>query len=417
MKRYLTRREFLKIGGLTLLATGLGGALLKEWLQRAALVGAPALAHNANDVLVVVQLSGGNDGLNTVIPYTQGWYYDARPNIAIQQKDVLPLTSEVGLHPNMQDLQHLYQAGQVAIVQGVGYPNPILSHFQSMAVWHTADPALRQHTGWLGRYLDLTATPTADPLRAINLGTLAPLAFAAQKASVPSLIRPNTYRLAAEQSAWWNPALAAAARTLYAQDADPGSTDPLAYVRKQGQQLYGGMQEMEGFSGKIKPSSGYPQTALGAQLQVVAELMGAGVPTRVFYTQMGGFDDHAAEESHHGATLGAFSASVGAFLRDVQQRRLADRVTLLAFSEFGRRIKENGSGGTDHGEAGPVFLIGPRVKGGLYGEAPTPRHTHNGDLAYAVDFRTVYATVLEGVLHTPAKEVLGASFETLPCLV
>ncbi|MCL6593720.1 MAG: DUF1501 domain-containing protein, partial [Alicyclobacillus sp.] len=381
-----------------------------------------ALARAGSDVLVVIQLSGGNDGLNTVVPYTQGWYYDARPTIGIKQADVLPLTQDIGLHPNMQDLQHLYQAGQVAIIHGVGYPNPILSHFQSMAVWHTADPSLRQGTGWLGRYLDVTASPNADPLRAINLGTLAPLAFASQTSNVPSLLRPNTYRLSAEQTAWWSPALASAARALYDNSnssslagAESGGIHPYTYVRQQGLALYRGMQELEGFSGKIKTATGYPQTPLAAQLQVVAELLGAGVPTRVFYTQMGGFDDHAAEESHHGTTLGAFSASVGAFLRDLSQRGLAQRVTVLAFSEFGRRIKENGSGGTDHGEAGPVFLVGPRVKGGFYGEAPNPNHTHNGDLAYAVDFRSVYATVLESVLHTPAKDVLGGTYETLPC--
>ncbi|MCL6601005.1 MAG: DUF1501 domain-containing protein [Alicyclobacillus macrosporangiidus] len=409
----LTRREFLKVGGLTLLATGVGGVLLKEWLNRS---GAIALASatassSGGHALVVVQLSGGNDGLNTVIPYTQGWYYDARPTIAIKQADVLPLTQDLGLHPNMQDLQRLYQAGHVAIIQGVGYPNPILSHFQSMAVWHTGDPTVHTQTGWIGRYLDITSTGKDNPLRAINIGTTTPLAMVSQHSDVPSVARPSTYRLAAERSHWWDPAFTSAARAMYAAQVN----DMASYAREQGQKMFLGLQEVEQYAGKMKTASGYPATALGAQLQVVAELIGAGVPTQVFYTQMGGFDDHAGEESHHGTTLGDFSASVGAFIRDLENRGLADRATVLAFSEFGRRIRENGSGGTDHGEAGPVFLVGHRVKGGLYGESPTIRHTHDGDLAYAVDFRSVYATVLEAVLQVPAKDVLGANYERIAC--
>jgi uncharacterized protein (DUF1501 family) len=171
------------------------------------------------------------------------------------------------------------------------------------------------------------------------------------------------------------------------------------------------------FAQKDSKCSGYPQNALATQLEVVAGLLGAGVPTQVFYTQMGGFDDHAGEESHHGVTLGDFSSAVGAFMRDLGQRGLQDKVTLLAFSEFGRRVKENGSMGTDHGEAGPVFIVGSNVKGGMYGQFPSLQQPHQGDLGYTVDYRSVYATVVQHVLQVNPKDVLGASFETIPCFV
>jgi len=413
MKKEMTRRDFLKIGGITLLASGIGGVLLKEWLGK---TGIAALASGlagtpASHTLVVVQLSGGNDGLNTVIPYTQGLYYDARPHIGIKASDVLKLTDQFGLHPNMQDLQKLYQAGQVAIVHGVGYPNPILSHFRSMAVWKTGDRSVRDQTGWLGRYLDATASKSSDPLRAINVGNLTPLALVSQKSDIPSVIRPSAYRLAAERSNWWDPTFSTATRAMYAS----GSADAFSFVREEGGQMYQGIDEVAGYAGKMNPSSGYPQNSLGGQLEVVAGLLGAGVPTKVFYTQMGGFDDHASEESHHGTTLGDFSSAVGAFMRDLTKRGLQDKVTVLAFSEFGRRVKENGSMGTDHGEAGPVFLLGSRVKGGMYGEFPSLQQTHNGDLGYTVDFRSVYATALQNVLQVNPKDALGATFETIPC--
>jgi uncharacterized protein (DUF1501 family) len=415
MTKEMNRREFLKLSGMTLLATGLGGFLLKELLSKTgvAAIASGLTGSSPAGSLVVVQLSGGNDGLNTVIPYSQGAYYDARPHIGIQQADVLKLDDQFGLHPNMQDLQQLYQAGQVAIIHGVGYPNPILSHFRSMAVWHTADPTVRAQTGWLGRYLDSTWSKSADPLRAINLGTVTPLALGSQKSDVPSIIRPASYRLAVEHSNWWDPVFASAARNMY----NGTLTDDLSFVREEGQQMYQGMDEVALYAGKLKPSSGYPENPLASQLEVVAGLLGAGVPTKVFYTQMGGFDDHAGEESHHGTTLGDFSSAVGAFMRDIKKRGLQDKVTILAFSEFGRRVKENGSMGTDHGEAGPVFLVGANVKGGMYGQYPSLQKTHQGDLSYTVDFRSVYATALEHVLQVNPKDVLGASFETLPVFV
>lgn len=429
----LTRREFLRRGSLALVALGAAGPLVflgrrgaaevasgLTGVGSAAVAGANAVAAAARGprALVMVQLSGGNDGLNAVIPFGDGLYYQARPTLAIAEKDLLPLNGSIGLHPSLAKLKALYDEGQVAIVQGVGYPNPNRSHFRSMDIWHTASFDERAPYGWLGRYIDLALAGEPHPLKAVNVGITTPRALLTSGAPVPSIQSIGSFQLATDKRPERRHAALEAFRAMYQADLQsPGvwggapTGGGFALVRRAGLSTYETAEALQAVAQGYKAAVEYPKTGFAQNLSMVAQILAGGAPTRVFYTNLGGFDDHANEKAQHARLLTVFGDAIEAFMRDLEAHGLADRVTVVAFSEFGRRVKENASGGTDHGAAGPVFVLGKNVRGGLHGDHPSLARLVQGDLRYNIDFRSVYATVLDDWLGAPPAEVLGGTWE------
>ncbi len=412
-----TRRLFLQRGcALASLA-----ATVPCFIERSALgvLGNPLLSSNPgvpdHRILVVVQLGGGNDGLNTVIPYGDPAYFNARPQIAVQAPGgtgntvalQLDQNAGIGLHPAMTSLKELYDEGLVSVVQGVGYPNPNRSHFTSMDIWQTGRLDAKG-SGWIGRYFDATCNGTPIPEGSVAVGRTAPLAMEGNIQKPISFENPALFR-------WLGEDLHGSMKDPYdainragslagtpaetqkdflmrtALDAQVASERILAAVAKQ-------------------PLVRYPDHALARQLRTVGAMIRDGMPTRVYYATMGGFDTHSAQAGRHGQLLRQVSESVAAFQRDLKEQGNAERVVTLVFSEFGRRVKQNGSGGTDHGTAAPVFVIGAGVKPGVVGRHPSLVDLDQGDLKFGVDFRSVYASLLGDWMKAPADKILRGQY-------
>jgi uncharacterized protein (DUF1501 family) len=412
-----TRRLFLQRGcALASLA-----ATVPCFIERSALgvLGNPLLSSNPgvpdHRILVVVQLGGGNDGLNTVIPYGDPAYFNARPQIAVQAPGgtgntvalQLDQNAGIGLHPAMTSLKELYDEGLVSVVQGVGYPNPNRSHFTSMDIWQTGRLDAKG-SGWIGRYFDATCNGTPIPEGSVAVGRTAPLAMEGNIQKPISFENPALFRWLGEDlhSSMKDPydainragSLAGTPAETQkdflmrtALDAQVASERILAAVAKQ-------------------PLVRYPDHALARQLRTVGAMIRDGMPTRVYYATMGGFDTHSAQAGRHGQLLRQVSESVAAFQRDLKEQGNAERVVTLVFSEFGRRVKQNGSGGTDHGTAAPVFVIGAGVKPGVVGRHPSLVDLDQGDLKFGVDFRSVYASLLDDWMKAPADKILRGQF-------
>jgi uncharacterized protein (DUF1501 family) len=390
-----TRRQFLQQSALVSLAP-----LVPAFLPQS-LTAADAKADDR--VLVVVQLDGGNDGLNTVIPFADENYARCRRELRIKTDEILKLDAAVGLHPAMKAAADLFQDGRLAIVQGVGYPNPNRSHFESMAIWHHARLAPVDHdgNGWLGRAAEMLQprnTATAD---SIYVGSDAvPVALRGRRANAVSLQSEADLKLTAQNL------------SIRRESAD--SLDVAAFVQRSVAQSYDAARQFRESTDAKRSSSGdYPDTKLAEKLQLVSKLLKLGGGTRIYYVSQSGYDTHAAQLYPHSQLLREFAGALKAFLNDLQAAKLAERVVILAFSEFGRRVEENGSAGTDHGAAGPVFLIGPNVRGGLVGRHPSLTDLEQGDLKMTIDFRQVYATLLEQWLRVSALQSLGADFGQL----
>ncbi len=394
-----SRRDFLKTSSLIALAPTVPG-----FLARAARAAQP---DRDARVLVVVQLDGGNDGVNTVVPFADEGYAKYRKTLRLGRERLVKVNAEVGLHPALGGFGKLLEDGRLAVVQGVGYPNPNRSHFESMAIWHSArfDPEERNGLGWLGRGLDAAiARADGSPAAVFVGGGQMPAALRGRRSTASGLTRPEDFLLAPE---------AKAAPGKRGEDANDGLA---AFVRRCALDGYAAADRMAEVARAADASAVYPTTELAGQLRLVARLIKGGVGTRVYYVRQPGYDTHAGQLGAHFGLLNELSGGVKAFLDDLTAAKLAERVTVLAFSEFGRTVKENGSAGTDHGTAGPVFLAGPGVKAGLVGKAPSlldldPKH---GDLRMSLDFRRVYATVLTDWLGLAADVALGGPFDKLP---
>ncbi|MDB5085715.1 MAG: hypothetical protein JWN30_2601 [Bacilli bacterium] len=412
----LTRRQFVIRGAGALAVLGIAGpyALLESKHLKAA--AQPVIKDRT---LVVVQLFGGNDGLNTVVPYSSGVYYDSRPNLAIPQSQALPINDQLGFHPALQGFKQLYDQGNLAIIEGAGYPNPDHSHFRSMDIWWTADANKFKNTGWLGDYLDQTAHFSTNPLRAVSIGGTLPKALIGRTAQVPAIQSIDSFKFQIGgklgKSFTENDAFFKAYNAMY----NPAiQAKDLAFVRAKGQSTWDAVDALQQLNNQVKLTGvTYPKSNFSSQLQMVSKMMLGGSNSQIFYTSLGGFDDHANEKTAHQQTLADLGNSLAAFYQDLTAANLQDRVVIVCWSEFGRRVKENGSGGTDHGTAAPMFVIGGRVKGGLYGEAPSLTQLDNGDLKYQIDFRSVYATVIDQWIGGDSSSVLGSSFETLPFIM
>ncbi len=402
------RRDFLYTASLFSLTPSIPG-----FLARCAAAAPPVRDRR---VLVVVQLSGGNDGINTVVPYRDEAYPRLRKHLRLPPAEIKKVSKEVALHPALGDFARLLEDGRLAIVQGVGYPNPNRSHFKSMAFWHLGRiddkvdnpdndrfvPDLVRGPGWLGRALDRVAAADREPA-SISVGLRPPPpAVRARRAVSAALASLDDLALAGDLS----PA-----------DTHPGSErddDVRAFVRRSILSAYTTADRLKELVRVKDTGVCYPATALAGDLRLVAQLVKAGFGTRVYYAEQDGYDTHAAQLATHERLLAELGGAVRAFLDDLHRAGQAERVLVLCFSEFGRRAAENGSYGTDHGTAGPVFLAGGRVQGGLVGATPSLADLEGGDLKMGVDFRRIYATVLEKWLGVSGKAVLGSEHESLP---
>jgi uncharacterized protein (DUF1501 family) len=437
-----TRRNFLR-------TTLLGGAL--SWtvpsfvaqtfdVLHAATDGALTQVNTGKDstILVLIQLAGGNDGLNAVVPYTNDFYYKARPTIGIPHDQVLPLNDTLGLNPSMTGFKALFDSGHLSVVNGVGYPNPNRSHFRSTEIWQTASDSDRYLTdGWIGRYFD-NACVGCDPTVGVNIGPRLPQAFASATPTGISLENPDNYRFI---GAGKNNDEELAYRSMYTAPDDPlgdpssansgGSISMVSgtvtlhngqsavdFLERTAMNAKVSSDMIREIVAKTKNTFPYPPSALAHNLQLVARLIAGGLTTRVFYVSQGGYDTHVAQRGAQDGRLKELADSVKAFTDNLQALGVFDRVMIMTFSEFGRRVTENGSRGTDHGAAAPMFLIGPKMKSGLLGAEPSlaPADLVDGDIKYNTDFRSVYASILQSWLNTNSVPILGKQFDTLPIL-
>lgn len=404
----ITRRKFIQLTGAGAIAA-MAPALTLEEIAQAAISRPLPLG---TPIVVVVTLYGGNDGLNTVVPYRDPLYRSLRPQLAYNESELLPLDDTLALNGAMTGMKALWDRSKLAIIRGVGYPNPDRSHFSSMAIWQSASmQAVR--TGWLGRWVE---TQAEDPMLAISLGSVLPPLLAGTKRSgsvlplgglvVPSGSLAKDCRNLSVESQSDGPLQSMAARTMKNLFAISSDIAPI-------------------LKNPAPPASDLPtaiggnaggNTNLSQQLDIVAKLIAAGSPTRAWSVSLGGFDTHADEKSAQSLLLGAVSNSLSRFLSQIRATNRRDDVTVLVYSEFGRRARGNASQGTDHGTSGPVFILGERVKGGFYGDNPQLNNLVSDDLQVTTDFRDIYATILEQVLNTPASRIINRSAKPIPFL-
>ncbi len=361
----------------------------------------PRLRSREGKILIVLQLSGGNDGLNTIIPYGNDIYYQQRPVLGIKPADVLKLNETQGLHPALAPLQKCYDAGELTVINSVGYPNPDRSHFRSMDIWHTGSPATENwSTGWIGRYLDHHCSGK-PPYHALEVDDGLSLALKGEQRNGFAMSNAQRLRQAVDNR--------------YLKSLDRGhvthSDGNLGYLYKtltQTQDAAGYLFEQ---SRTHRSQVSYPSNAFGNDLKQIAELITANTATNIYYASLGGFDTHAGQAGRQHRLLQQFAEGVAALVKDLKANRLFDDVLIMTFSEFGRRLQQNGSGGTDHGTANNVLMIGGNLRQkGFYNPAPDLTTLDNGDLIYQIDFRQCYANVIDNWLAGDAQQVLGGRF-------
>ncbi|MDX2146101.1 MAG: DUF1501 domain-containing protein [Planctomycetota bacterium] len=456
MNTAFTRREFLGSGLVLASAAITAPSFLQASAKAMAasmggLSSAPGVPEER--ILVVVQLGGGNDGLNTIVPFGMPEYHRLRPGIRIEEGQALklsgPRTDGIGLHPQLAPVKELYDQGLVSIVQGVGYPNPNRSHFKSMDIWHTADTSATGD-GWLGRYFDsqccgfgkgesgrveraasrskpVVASAPAEAANAgpasggghppgISLGRESPLALEGRRVKPTAFQTPELFKWIGTDV---NRGLSGGYDALVRREAEAASADTNANF------LVRTAMDAQVSSDLIRravarePDVSYPQTDLGRQMRMVASMIAAGLKTRVYYCSMGGFDTHAGQggaNGTHGQLLSQLATALRAFQNDLKKQGNDGRVLTMTFSEFGRRVGQNNSQGTDHGTAAPMMLMGSMVNAGVLTDHPSLRDLDDGDLKYGMDFRSVYAGILENWLKANSREVLGANFRALPVI-
>jgi uncharacterized protein (DUF1501 family) len=396
----ITRRDVLRTLPLISLAPSVPG-----FLARSARAAAP---QKDGRVLVVIQLDGGNDGINTVVPFKDEGYARNREALALPVKRLISVSEGIGLHPAMQGAGRMLEAGRLAIVPGVGYPNPDRSHFRSMAIWHTArlDPVDHTGPGWIGRGFDGRAVPGASSPASLYIGAGA-LPSALRGTSAPAAALEHIDDLTLDQP---NAAKPAGGDMM---DSRESSDSVASFVQRAALDAYATADRLAAL-GRGDSNARYPSSALAQRLGLIARLLKGGFGARVFYTLQTGYDTHVAQPGRHFQLLNELSGALEAFHADLSASGLFDRVLVMAFSEFGRRVAENGSAGTDHGTSGPVFLAGTHVQSGLIGSYPSLTDLVDGDLKMTVDFRRVYATVLEDWLGLASKNALDGTFERMP---
>lgn len=405
----MTRRDFMK--GVAVFS-GIG--LAPKFLTDAYADPAQAIrGFNDDRVLVVVQLGGGNDGLNTVVPFEDDLYHRARPQIGLKSDRIIKLDDLVGVNDALKPVMPYFERGELAVIQGVGYPNPDRSHFRSMEIWHTAsDSDEYLGDGWIGRYFDNNCSGSAQPQVGLAIDADRPQAFGSALGYGVATSDPSKFGWIAGKGADTETAFLA----LNAGQAPHNPT--LDFLRHT---TAAGVESSEEVRAAAKKGNIVMDTRGGRnnrmnQLDSVAGLIRGGLATRIYYVSTSGFDTHAGQSGKHEQLLGGVAEALARFQAQLEKDGTADRVTTMVFSEFGRRVNENGSGGTDHGTAAPMFLMGKSVKGGVHGTAPNLGDLDGGDLKFSTDFRQVYTTVLEDWLHADPAKVLDQRFDKLPLL-
>ena len=361
--------------------------------------------------LVVIELAGGNDALNTLVPYNNGLYYDYRPGIGIQQGDVLAINGEYGFNPNMQAVKDLWDRGELAIINGIGYPQPNRSHFRSRDIWYTAEPESIGNQGWLGAAIRDLDAKGENVLTGVNFGRGLPRALVCRGVPVASVGNLETYGLLPDMSDEnvRHHALDALGR-MY---GPAGGRDIVARtLAENGSQALMGADILRTAPERYSSSIEYADTPISQSLKSAAQVMSAGLGTRVLYAQHGSFDTHSNELQSHAKLWQDASAAIADFTGDLKEQGLWEETLVLVWSEFGRRVRDNGTG-CDHGSGGVAFVLGGSVEGGLYGQYPSLREADlsEGDMAYTTDFRTTYATVLGRWLGLDPDPIVHGQFE------
>jgi uncharacterized protein (DUF1501 family) len=442
MKQTLhTRRQFLRTSMLGAAASWTLPIFLEKTFFALDAMAADALTQTTTGkdgtILVVLQMAGGNDGLNMVVPYADDIYYRSRPKLGLPADKVLKLNSYAGLNGKLTGLKALFDEGHLSVVQGVGYPNPNRSHFRSTEIWQTASDADRnQSEGWLGRYFD-NCCAGADPTVGVAIGEEMPQAFAAKTPTGITFSQPEQFRwrpsekvegrMSAEESFFrqLNGSGGGEETLLTASEggtigAIPGKSkadlSTIDFLQRTALDAQLSSDKILAIARKYESNVPYPQGRLAASLSMIARMIAGGLPTRVYYVSQGGFDTHAGQVNAHERLMGELNDALSAFATDLKQQGNFDRVLLITFSEFGRRVVENANGGTDHGAAAPMFIVGGAVKPGLFGNYPSLSDLDYGDLKFNTDFRSVYGTVLDEWLRAPSQVVLGRKFPALPII-
>lgn len=394
-----TRRQFLKKSALATAGTMLLPGFLKS------LEANPFALPEGQKILVVIQLSGGNDGLNTIVPYTNDLYYKLRPQLALTKASVLQASDSLGFHPALAKLNELYDKGYLAVINNVGYPNPDRSHFRSMDIWHTAsDSDEYLNTGWIGRYLDSSCKNCNIAHQAVEIDDMLSLALKGENIKGLAVKNPkkiytilhNDYfqKISKNSSETGEPAL----NYLYKTLAEASSSADYIYDKSK---IYA--------SGTV-----YPNSEFAGQLKTVAELINSGIETKVYYVSLSGFDTHVRQQPQHERLLNTYAEAVNAFVSDLEKNNRFQDVLVMTFSEFGRRVSQNASGGTDHGTANNLFVIGKNLKQkGFINGTPDLSKLDQGDLIHEIDFRSVYATLLTRWLNTNSASILNGNFKML----
>jgi uncharacterized protein (DUF1501 family) len=392
----MNRKEFIRLSSLISAST-----LVPEFIKASA----RQLGNNPKRPLVIVQLSGGNDGLNTIIPYRNDIYFNLRPNISIELPDALKLTDEFGIHSKLHGFKELYDAGYLSVINNVGYPNPNRSHFRSMDIWQSASDASKYvNTGWVGRWLDTSCKNECNPYYAIETDDALSLALKGELQKGLAFNHPAQFYSSAS-----NPIIQAIARE---EAKNSSMSNQLAYLQKT---LAEATSSAQYIHSKLKIREGkseYPDTILGHKLKLVADLILSDCHTSVYYVSISGFDTHASQNTFHGRLLAQVNDAVLAFVNDMVEAKLFNDTMLMLFSEFGRRVKQNGSRGTDHGAANQVMLVsGTLKKQGFYNDGPDLKNLdENGDIRFTVDFREVYATLIDKWLGGDSNKILQKQF-------
>lgn len=404
------RRRFLRTCVGSALSVGVDACVPSGFLRAAT-----HLSMASDNVLVIVQLSGGNDGLNTVVPFRDEAYRKARPKLALSEDQVIRLDDQTALHPSLKGLAELFDRGLMTIVQGVGYDRPNRSHFESMDIWHTCQrKSVRRTEGWIGRYLDGSASLPRPEVAALHFGRgQQPLALASENIRVPSVKSIDEFRL----KNGGGPSFQAWIEELTAETTPQVVTDSnslLNFVQSSTQSALVASQQVNQARSSYRTSLQYPQTELSNKLSVVAQLIDADLGTKIYYLELDGFDTHAEQANTHSILLKEWGEALHAFVRDVEEHGHGQRVNVMTFSEFGRRVAENASGGTDHGAAAPMFFAGGGLRQGIIGQQPSLVELEDGDLKYAIDFRQVFATVVRDHLSADPTPVIGGEYVSLP---
>jgi uncharacterized protein (DUF1501 family) len=376
----MDRRQFISVS-----ATFTSGALIVPNF----LYALKNQSFNINsECLIFIQLNGGNDGLNTYIPYDDPLYKTFRPNISFSKDEVINKSNGMGFHPILQGLSNIQQTGDLSVIQNVGYPGPNRSHFRSQEIWQTASSSREYlNNGWLGRFLDLQCNDH-EPTAGINLDTIDNLSLKGNEPNFITVKNLNRFKI----------------HDAGVESLEPSGNPQLDFARKISYSLTEGAEEIQNALKRSKSEIAYPKSELSSKMEWIARLIKGNLNSKVYYTSLNGFDTHNNQLGVHKTKLKELDEAVAAFYKDLKEAKLTDQATIVIFSEFGRRVRDNGSG-TDHGTAAPLFIIGGRNKGNVFGANPDLANLDNGDLIYKIDFRSVYATLLNKKMKFDPKQI------------